>query len=113
MRAAATVQPGSVRVRSVLGGCVSIIWRRWLSSARSTGIVGQREDIALAAHGPQELRVRGIVLDLLPQPHDADVDGARRFRVLVEADGVRYRGAAEQPVAAGKEHLEHVEFALG
>ena len=68
---------------SMLGGRVSIIAcdvSAAAAAARSAAVVGQREDIAFAAHRAQEFRVGRIVLDLLAQPHDADVDGARRFR---------------------------------
>ena len=46
-------------------------------SRRSVAFAGrQREDIAFAADCAQEFRIGRVRLDLLPQPHDADIDRA-------------------------------------
>ena len=57
-------------------------------------LAGQREDIAFAPHGPQEFRIGRVFLDLLAQPHDADVNGARIFGILGQADRLRNRRAS-------------------
>ena len=107
---------GSAMAGSMLGGRVSIMRdSRCATGGRSQRpVVGQREDIAFAAHRAQ--RISGST----GRPRSSSCSRmmrmstrARRFGILAEADRLGDRGAAEQPVRAGEENLQHVELALG
>ena len=71
------------------------LWRReYLPAkrhARQTTValsLRPADTIAQPAHGANNFRILGIVLDLFPQPFDMDIDGAGVTEVLISPDVV-------------------------
>src|SRR3989442_5161040 len=65
------------------------------------------ELVADASHGDDVRRRGGIIFNLLPQPADVHVDGARAAVVVVSPDMLEEESAGEHPVwGAGHEPPE-------
>jgi len=81
---------------------------------RKSGLVaGGREQIAAAPDGADHCGLGRVDLDLAPDPHDPEIDGA------IEGFGVARIGQLQQPLARqhtfriGRENLEQAEFGRG
>src|SRR5215813_1511034 len=71
------------------------------------------EDVALVAHGPDELRVLGIGLDFLAQPHDAKIDAAIEWIPVPMLAETQDTLARKGLVGMLCERLEQIEFERG
>src|SRR5690242_9649756 len=82
-------------------------------SARDAPRALSRELVAETVDGVNELRILRIALDLLTQPRDVDVDGARH-RHLVVAPHFRQQLIARQRRPAMRDEMpEQLELARG
>ena len=70
-----------------------------------------RELVAHAVDGEDVLRMARIWLDLLPQPGDVDVDGARRRHRVVAPDFVEQLVARQRGAAVLDEVAQQLELA--
>ena len=70
-----------------------------------------RELVAHPVDGEDELRVPGVGLDLLAEPGDVDVDGARRRHGVVAPDLVQQLLACQRGAAVLDEVAQQLEFA--
>src|SRR5688500_4109934 len=80
---------------------------------RGLGVAGPLRDefVPEAVVGDDVLRVAGIVFELLSEPRDVQVDGARRRHRVVAPDLVEQLVAAERGAAMFDEILQQLEFA--
>src|SRR2546425_11957588 len=68
------------------------------------------EFVADATHGDNVRRRGGIIFNLLPQPADVHVDGARATVVVVSPDMLEEEVAGEHPVGVGDQEPPQLEF---
>src|SRR5712691_987637 len=79
------------------------------SCSRSVGY----EDVALVAYGPDESRMLGIGLDLLAQPHDAQIHAAVEWIPIPLLVEIQDAFARQRPVGVFRQRLKQVEFQRG
>ena len=70
------------------------------------------EDVARAALGHDELGLRGIPLDLAPQPQNLNVDRAVIDLVVVHAARLEELISGENSFRRGEQRREQIEFAI-
>src|SRR5258708_39827136 len=70
------------------------------------------EYVAVAALGADVLRLGRIRLDLAPEPHDLDVDGAVVDFVVVQPRKVQQLVPVEDAMRSAEKHHEQAELAL-
>src|SRR3989442_1617746 len=68
------------------------------------------ELVADASHGDNVRRRAGIIFNLLPQPADVHVDGARAAVVVVSPDMLEEEVAGEHPVGVADQEPQQLEF---
>src|SRR2546427_7496341 len=68
------------------------------------------EFVADASHGDDVRRRGGIIFNLLPQPADVHVDGARAAVVVVSPDMLEEEVAGKHPVGVADPEPQQLEF---
>ena len=68
------------------------------------------KSIPSSMHGEEELRLFRIGLELLPQPHQVRIHGARRRVVVVSPNVFQQTIAAERFAGMADEILQQLEF---
>ena len=84
-----------------------------LSSGLLSWVLVGNEDVTFASYGLDGLRLGGIILDLAPNPGDADIDAAVKGLPIAAVSHVQELIASEYPVGVGREGLEEIELHAG